>query len=111
MSGLASRSRYVGVFPNPAALLRLAGSVLVETHDELQVSDRRYPSEGLHGPIRQDHPRHQGGIRTDTPHGIISTTLADPHKVANTYTTARDVTSGFATKNEVDLTTAPLSRL
>jgi hypothetical protein len=33
-------------FPNPAALLRLAGSVLVETHDEWHVSDRRYLSEG-----------------------------------------------------------------
>lgn len=34
------------MFPNPAALLRLAGSVLIETHDEWQVSDRRYLSEG-----------------------------------------------------------------
>jgi putative transposase len=33
------------VFPNPDALLRLAGAVLVEAHDEWQATDRRYLGE------------------------------------------------------------------
>ena len=48
------------MFPNPEALLRLAGAVLVEAHDEWQATDRRYLGEATMALLTTPTPSPEG---------------------------------------------------
>lgn len=47
------RSNVVGIFPNDAAIARLVTAVVIETHDEWAIAERRYLSEESMAQIRQ----------------------------------------------------------
>ena len=53
------RARVVGIFPNEASVIRLAGMILTDTNDEWVTDERRYLSEAsmaLLYPDRDDEP-------------------------------------------------------
>jgi transposase-like protein len=49
------RTRVVAIFPNDAAALRLITAVIVETHDEWQVAERRYLTEETMAALASRH--------------------------------------------------------
>jgi transposase-like protein len=53
---IKGRTDVVGIFPNEAAPLRLITAVIAETHDEWQVVDRRYLSEGSMNKLNDIQP-------------------------------------------------------
>ena len=69
------RTEVVGIFPNPAALHRPTACVLIEAHDEWQVADRRYLSEGSMGLLTPPAPI-QIGTSTTNVEEVIDTPAA-----------------------------------
>jgi putative transposase len=71
------RTDVVGIFPDAASLLRLAACVLIETHDEWQVSERRYLSEASMAQLTPPPPTALEGrhdTTSDDTNEVIDTT-------------------------------------
>ena len=61
------RTDVVGVFPNAAALLRLAGSVLIEQHDEWEAGERRCFLRSINARVGHHQQPHRGHRRGGDP--------------------------------------------
>lgn len=59
---LKRRCRVVGIFPNEAAVVRLAGAVLLDVHDEWQAAERRYFSEGSMAKLSAERDNGPGSL-------------------------------------------------
>jgi putative transposase len=64
---IGRRSDVIGIFPNDAALLRLAGALLLEHNDEWLVGRRYLSQESLTALTDQGTPHHQSDEETHNP--------------------------------------------
>jgi putative transposase len=69
------RTDVVGIFPDDASLLRLSSCVLIEAHDEWQVSERRYLSEQSMAQLTPPAPTAIEPRRDTTPEVIDTATI------------------------------------
>lgn len=78
---LLKRRTYVVVaFPDPEALHRLVGCILIEIHDEWQIAERRYLSEASMALIDADSNQNQDQ-EVVTPE-LVAPWLDDPANLA-----------------------------
>jgi transposase-like protein len=59
---LKRRCRVVGIFPNEDSVVRLAGSVLLDIHDEWQATERRYFSESSMAKLAAERENGSGSL-------------------------------------------------